>query len=642
MTPRTIIAQFGFDASRLIFTLRTSAATCCALCISWLVGLEHPQWSSMTVWIASQPVRGHLLEKSVFRAVGTVTGSLFGIGLLAVSEGRLWVIIVGLALWIGLCTVAGTILRGFASYGANLAGYSAAMVALLHSARSDGPFMVGVDRMLTVLLGLLVALAIGWAFAAPDNLTDVARRVRRLSGRILGDLAARLAGAEQSALNEHYLLLSEMAAIEDELDGHAAGSFRSRNLVQAIRQRLTAQVALVLWMQRQQRAVESALFITALKEAAEACGQLCGAQTADAALRQAAKLSGFDPVLREALVDLAAAIEDKPHDVGRMSHTVAVHRDWIGAREAFLRAAIVVLASGAIWLATGWEAGPLMLLGAAIMTTLFSTADNPTMTLRQAFVGQVAGVMGASICRWLIWPLANGETWLVVSMIPFIIAGSFLMAHRHTASVGFDYNMAVLLLLQPAWPLSGSFTHFLTAGAAVLLGPAIGLLAFLSIFPVDGERRLRTLVEMMVREIEAMASRRDVSQHRSVWRARLHHRVLRLVRWADKNGAGREEVIEASLAVLLSGSAVVHIDEVLRKPELERGTMRPLKLAQARLRNLGSDPRRAARALAAAARLCPGSCVDANLLQEAAAKLSNSANLIQQIGTFRKVQALAA
>jgi hypothetical protein len=70
--------------------------------------------------------------------------------------------------------------------------------------------------------------------------------------------------------------------------------------------------------------------------------------------------------------------------------------------------------------------------------------------------------------------------------------------------------------------------------------------------------------------------------------------------------------------------------------------MRPLKLAQARLRNLGSDPHRAARALAAAARLCPSSCVDANLLQEAAAELSDRANFLQQIGAFRRGQALAA
>jgi hypothetical protein len=245
------------------------------------------------------------------------------------------------------------------------------------------------------------------------------------------------------------------------------------------------------------------------------------------------------------------------------------------------------------------------------------------MTLRQAFVGQVAGIMGASICRWLIWPLANGETGLVVSMMPFIIAGSFLLAHRHTASVGFDYNMAVLLLLQPAWPLSGSFMHFLTASTAVLLGPAIGLLAFLSIFPVDGQRRLRTLVAMMLREVETMADRRGVSQHRSVWRARLHHRVLRLVRWADKNGTAREEVIEASLAILLSGSAIAHIDEVLRKPELASRAVRSLKVARTRLRKLASDPHRAARSLAAAARLCRSSRVDVNLLQEAAAKLSD-------------------
>jgi hypothetical protein len=219
-----------------------------------------------------------------------VLGSLFGIGLLVVSDGQLWVIIVGLALWIGLCTGAGNTLRGFASYGAMLAGYSAAMVALLHSARSDSPFTVGIDRMLTVLLGLLVAVAVGWAFAAPSDSAYPIRRVRQLSGRILRDVAARLAGSARPLRNDHDLLFSEMAAIEDALDARASGALRSRNLIQGIRQQLMAQVALLLWMRRPLRAVQNALFIAVLNEAAEACGQPCGALTADAALREAVTL----------------------------------------------------------------------------------------------------------------------------------------------------------------------------------------------------------------------------------------------------------------------------------------------------------------------------------------------------------------
>jgi hypothetical protein len=196
-----------------------------------------------------------------------------------------------------------------------------------------------------------------------------------------------------------------------------------------------------------------------------------------------------------------------------------------------------------------------MLLGAAIMATIFSTFDNPAATLRQVLVGQALGVTGALICRWLVWPLANSEIGLVLSIMHFVVFGGLLLGFRCTAPIGFDYNIVVLL--QPVWPLAGDFIHSLTAGAAVLLGAGIGVISFLSIFSVDGEQRVRTLIAMMVHDIEAMANRNGGSRHGAVWRATLYHRILQLIRWAGKNGAKREEVIGGSFAMLLSGSALL-------------------------------------------------------------------------------------
>jgi len=38
--------------------------------------------------------------------------------------------LIGLALWMALCTGASTLLRGFRSYGAVLAGYTVALIAM--------------------------------------------------------------------------------------------------------------------------------------------------------------------------------------------------------------------------------------------------------------------------------------------------------------------------------------------------------------------------------------------------------------------------------------------------------------------------------------------------------------------------------
>ncbi|MDI4664933.1 FUSC family protein [Xanthobacter autotrophicus] len=638
MTARARLEQLGFDTARLHFTLRTAVAACCALALAWGIGLEHPQWSAMTVWAAAQPVRGQLVEKSFFRALGTIIGATAGIGLLFAAQGQEWAIVLGLAVWIGLCAGAGNVMRGFAAYGAMLAGYSAAMVTLLHSAASAGPLAVGVDRMLTVLLGVLVALAIGWVFATPGDPDDPARRVRRLSRRILDDLATHLVAAEPPDRSGHQRLLSEMAAIEEGLDGHAAGSLRSRAAIRHIRSLLSAQVALVLWMRRRPPAAVDGMLVAAVRRAAEACDGPDDARHAAAALRHAAGLAASTPMLSEALTGLAEAMPPQPGTGPRRdsgpAHGVVLHRDWIGAREALIRASLTILVVGGAWLATGWQAGAFMLLGATIMTSIFSTADNPAQTLRQVLVGQMLGATGALACRWLVWPLAGSGFGLVLAMMPFILLGAFLLAHRRTAGpVGFDYSMVVLLMLQPAWPLTGTFAHSLALAAAVVLGPALGIAAFLLIFPVDGHRRLRTLAAMMVHDIEAMAARRGVSGQRAVWRARLYHRVLRLVRWADKTGQSRAQVIEGGFAVLLLGSAVMHMDTTLRRPGVSPATARRLEAALARLRHVGQNPERAARALAAAAtRMAQDGTGDAALLHEAAAELSERAGFMTAAG----------
>lgn len=613
--------RLGFDPDRLPFTLRTAIAACLAVWIAWIAGLEHPQWSGMTVWAASLPVRGHLLEKSVYRALGTMAGAIFGTALLVVANGQPWVVAIGLSLWIGLSAGLGNVVRGFASYGTMLAGYTAAMVALLHSAHSAAPFAVGADRTLTVLIGVVMALGAGW-FAAPSvGADDLASRVRTLTRRILGDLSNHMSGAPPDP-SGHGSLLSAMAAIEDGLDQHAAGSLRSQKAARHLRRALLAQVATVLWMRRPAGVSES----TAAGLIAEASRATDPAVQADALHRAAALVAHTG--LRDALVTLAAsagadmpATEDVP--VGALVPAV-LHRDWVGAFEAQVRATIVVAAVAAVWVATGWDSGVYMMLGAAIMTTVFSTLDNPAVILRQVIVGQVLGVAGALACRWLVWPLASGEAGLVAGIMPFVLLGGLLYGHRRGAGPpGFDYNMVLLLLLQPVWPLTGSIVHSLTTGMAVILGPVIGLVAFLLIFPVSGKRRLETLAAMMVHEIEAMAARQGTSWRRRVWRARLYHRILRLVRWADKTGVSRREVVDGGFALLLAGACVLHIDELQQRPGLASGTARRLTATRSRIARVGTDPQAAARALCACAdRLDADQDADGALLRDAAAQLS--------------------
>jgi uncharacterized membrane protein YccC len=577
-----IFSRLGFETSKLPFALRTAIAACIALICAWMIGLEHPQWSAMTVWAASQPLRGHLLEKSAARLAGTIIGALFGMALMVVSHGLPAAVVIGISLWIGLCALLGNLVRGYASYAAMLSGYSAAMVALLDAAHPEHVLALGADRMLTVGLGVLAALLIGWLFAAPGDDVTLVEKARLLTGRIAADIAMRLRGAPISE-DEQRSILSDLAALEGTLDLHNAGSRQRRRLVRKIRALLAAQVAAVLWLR---------------SDSSHAVGA---------------------PDIEAELAAATGDLDDQKSDPGA---EISLHRDWLLARRAMLRAVIAMLAVGVIWLVTGWEMGGFMMLGSAIMLSIFSTFENPAVVLRSVFVGQLLGVSLALVCRWLVWPFANGPFELILAMIPFVLLGAVVFAHRRIQRMAFDYNMVLLLMLQPAWPQIMSFAHSLMASLAVIAGPVVGLIAFRLIYPVDSRRRYEAVRFSMIDDLEHLAASAMIATHRTRWRALLHHRILLAVYWGERASHAPGRLAEDALALLAVGQAIEQLGNLAAEPSAQHLKRRVTTTLQ-RLHRVGADPVRAARSLQAATRqLAPLQDACGPVLAQAAAKLA--------------------
>lgn len=628
----SMLNTLGFDVRRLGYLARTSIAACLALFLAWLIGLEHPQWSAMTVWASSQPLRGQLLERSFFRMTGTVVGTFVGVLLVAFAGHQLITLVVGLALWLGLCAGTGNLQRSYVSYGTMLAGYSAAMVALLDTAHPDRVLLLGGDRLLTVLVGVLTALAVGLLFAPQQSPEDLNGRVRNLLARVLRNMALHLRNQGKSEHSgESRSILSEMAAIEEELDPHAAGSLRSRKAARAIRILLAAQAAALVWLRGSDAARTDPAASSALENTAEAIENGAGIDQIVSQMEKAAREAETHPPLREVVLRLEVALRDQfgapAREGGRPSlrHPVILHRDWVIARQAAIRAGVTMLVLGLFWIVTGWSLAPYMMLGASIMLSVFSTFDRPARSVWFVVLGQFAGVIAALVCRWLVWPYAGSEMALVFLAMPFIVSGALPMAHRRTAPGAYDYNMAMLLMLQPVYPLTLAFWPSIAMAAAVIAGPLAGLAAYKLIYPIDQRRRMKILIGMMVREIASMAAARDVMEHPLAWRARLFHRMLRLIRWAEKTGDRELSVIEGSLAVLTLGEAVLCLQDLVHRQDVSRGTARSITHALGRMARITHDPAQARDALdRAARRLTRDGHSEALPIQDAADALARS------------------
>lgn len=613
------LTRKGFDIGRLVFSARTAVAACLAFLLGWALGLEHPQWAGMAVWAASQPTRGQLLEKSLFRILGTISGTIVGVLLVLAMTVHPALLVIGLALWVGLCTGIGNLQRGFVAYGTVLAGYTAAMVSLLDAAHPDHVLSLGADRMATVLTGVIVATLVGYLFAPRADGSGLRRQVQEL----LADLLLRAAGpADSSGAEADRALLSRIAEIEEGLDPHAAGSIRSRREVRATRALLIAAIPALLWRRGKGRDFADPETQERLTGAAGALrrGDFAGAQAAlDAAIGTAAlaPATGLRDILRPLRAALARWTRPADPLAPEPVLPVVLHRDWTGAREAMLRAIGALGLFGAIWLATGWSVGGYMLLGLSVMISLFSTFENPAHFMRFVLVGQLFGVFGALTVRWLIWPLAGSEFEMILLTLPFILIGPLLVGHRRTTAASFDYNMVLLLMLQPHFPLTGSLPQSVAAGLAVLAAPLAAMAAYRLVYPANLRRRLDTLLAAMLHDLVDLAGDAAALKHRAVWQARLYHRTLRLVRLSERSARANLQALEASLALLNLGHAAMRCHEIQQSPHSSASSRRAARNALGRVRQLTARPDRAEDALTRLGRRLAGE--DAELARSAAA-----------------------
>lgn len=649
-TTLALLTRLGFDGPRLSFTLRTAFAAVLALVVASALGIANPQWAAMTVWVVAQPTRGQLLEKGAFRIAGTLVGAVVGVGLMLASGDTPTLLVLGLAVWIGLCAGAGNLLGGFTGYGTILAGYSAAMVALIDIGHPTHIYGLAIDRVATICLGVAVSFAVGWLFTPASAEADLKGRTRRLTARVLRHLALALDCADfPRFFSSEQAILSEMAAIDEGLEAHGAGSARNRRAAQRARALLAAALSLLVVARGRVGTTPSNTLKAEGKARLHAAADALDAATADLVpLGQLAARLRQDPEstsLADAVGTLATAAQaalglPAPEAAPRASAEAAEadlssspeapwllrHQDVAGARIAALRAAGAVALVGAIWLATGWTYGPFMLLGAAIMTSLFSTFDNPALTMRFVLGGTAAGALAALVARGLVLPFAGSLPEVIALAVPFIVIGGFVMAHRATMLAGMDYNMALLLLLQPAFPLHGTPGGMAQMALAMVLGPLIALVAFRLAFPMDARARRAMLIGMMVRELQLMARTPFDAGKISRWRARLYHRLLRLVRWSEKSGDRDFAAMDGGLAALAVGTAIRTLHERQAAPASSDSLTRSLSAALASLQRLSSNPQRVADAFdRAALRLARAGLDGADPLRRAAAAVRSNA-----------------
>ncbi|TKI03514.1 FUSC family protein [Martelella alba] len=122
--------------------------------------------------------------------------------------------------------------------------------------------------------------------------------------------------------------------------------------------------------------------------------------------------------------------------------------------------------SGSLWLFTGWQTGPIMVMTAVLFASLFSSNPRGNTALADVLLGTFTGALAGCLFRLWISPRLSHDAGML-AVILFLMVGAYLMACPRTGKMAIDINMTFLLVTQPfSSSLSASPSSVLMQGAA--------------------------------------------------------------------------------------------------------------------------------------------------------------------------------
>ncbi|QEM67727.1 FUSC family protein [Geobacter sp. FeAm09] len=570
---------------RIVLAARGTVAALAALVVAIFLHLECPYWAAMTALIVIQPTRGLLLEKSFFRLIGTATGSVAGVAMLLTATSPAMLTLL-LALWLALCVGIGNLLYGLRSYGALIGGCTGAVIAMSGYNNSSHLHDLVFGRVACIIVGIVVSTTVTLFFTHRNSKRELLFRLAKVAVADLEWVALLLRGGSKEDLNAlRQDIFVEIADIEGTMDAAWAGSFDLKRRKRRIRNLIVSLLSLLeagklagdyLTLQGAHQAPWREELARHLEEMARQLEQHKSTKQATARLTAfLAEARPHLPLLGEAMGELVNALQlvidewdnTTTHGPERPATNLYIrNRDWLEAGRAALRAACAIGAVGVLWQATGWAEGPLMMMAASLMVSIFSTHDRPAVLLTYIFAGAVTGVAAAFLCRLVILPGTSAPFVQVAVSIPFLMAGAIALYHRRTAMGAMDAMLFFLFVMQPGLPAVPPPTAYVAGGCAALGGIGVAILSFRFLLPIDPARRLRSFLSAIVSDLIVMAATDSLATVDNR-RARTHHRVLGMLANARKLNNDLSAIVDGGLAAL----AIARCLQRLRTDEMGEG-----------------------------------------------------------------------
>ncbi|HET8728107.1 MAG TPA: FUSC family protein [Alphaproteobacteria bacterium] len=590
--------------------LAVSAWTAFALASS--LHIANAYWAAMPVWVVAQPSRGLLIERGLFRVVGTVLGAAFGFAVLHVVGDR-YLQLLTVAGWVALNAALTHVLRGVSAYGALMSGMTAAIVVLPSVLSPEPSLDIALARVECTLIGVVVVTLVTGFFTPTSSRAAFYARTRHMAGDAVDFVVLLLRGVPEPKFRDaERRILVEMSEITAAAGGVAAGSLKSRRRLRYVDALVVASLSVMAagraLQMRGDADIDGLALIESLSRLAERLRQAKPDRTPD---RPAAPAGLADPRLAAALDDLIAAdsalltgVEEAgARAFRREAPRLDPNRDWsVGIKVGIVTGGATALTATAAY-AAAWPAGELAALGVCTFSLVLGSMPLPHAIAPHMLKGVTAGILAALIYRFGLQPHVGTLPELLASVAPFLLLGGFARANRKTATAAIDANMCFLLAGQPVLPAVTDPVVILNEAGALMLGAALTTTGFI-LMPRRPDRQAAKALEAIRRDLERLVASPQAAPS-AQWDLGAKRRILRLILHVSRAGKGNFRRPQGLLGVLNLGHAIIGLQRLAVSP------------------SLGDDDRRAIRGVLSALGTFRKELPDADALARQAEDLSD-------------------
>ncbi|WP_263630507.1 FUSC family protein [Geomonas agri] len=629
---------------KLVLALRGTLAVLTALVVAEFLGIQNPYWAAMTALIVIQPTRGLLFEKSFYRLVGTVFGSLAALLLLQYTTSP-FLLTSALVVWIAGCVGIGNLFHGLRSYAFLMAGCTCAVIAMSGFMNPSHVSGIAFGRIACIVVGIIVTTAVTAIFTPRAPREELERRLQEVISDAMLWLSALIReGRTASVARLEQAMLMELADLELLVDtaGAASPGFRKRR--RHVKSLMAALLSLLSvgrlaaehldrhndgdgshgqWRELMSQRLVDVASTFASAPGAESCSELAAvASEARAHLPLLGETLGSLVVsVTEVLSGFAAVAEDAAQ---KPPHQLIRHRDWVEAGRAAFRSGLVIAAVGFTWSVTGWSKGPLMLMALSIMTTIFSNKDHPAHFVGNIFVGAAIGSAAAVFCRIFLLSSVSDPYLTVAIIAPFVLLGLVAIQYPATVLAATDATLFFIFVVQPGVAVNIANVDLAIGAVAMVAGVGTAWLSYTVLVPINPSRRMRSILAAVSRDLVRMA--KDGSpQVTARAQERLHHRVIRLVDMAARHDREHLRTVEGGVTALGIAATIKSLRQKLEADDVTPGSERIMREALMAIAVLAPQPDNAGELLRRAARALYAVLEEGAVLQGVGSETSRSA-----------------